>query len=126
MTTINTKRLRALAEAATPGPWEAVTTGVRGGDHWYVTAEDEAILHVSSQDGDNEGQREPLATYIAEIDPPTLIALLDELEKYRSWADRILGNPPDLNEQHERLKAQIAATGVLEQRVIQPGEARSL
>ncbi|MGO2188843.1 MAG: ead/Ea22-like family protein [Microbacterium gubbeenense] len=121
MTTIDTKRLRELAEAATSGPW-----------HHHRIPNDDQIHDIRGPINDLHNvviyaECEPEdARYIAAIDPPTLIALLDELEKYRSWADRILGNPPDLNEQHERLKAQIAATGVLEQRVIQPGEARSL
>lgn len=78
MTGIDIAAARALCDAATAGPWEAQTTGVRGGDHWYVCTTDEAIAHISANDGSNEDQRQPDAEFIAAA--RTLVpALLDAL-----------------------------------------------
>lgn len=73
--------LRAMAEAATPGPWSAATTGVRGGDHWYVVDADESIAHISANDGINEEQRQPDAEFIAAWNPETAKDLLDALDE---------------------------------------------
>lgn len=75
--------LRKLAENATPGPWEAVGTGVSGGDHWYVCADHEAIMSVSSQDGSNEDERQPLAEFIAAA-RTAVPSLLDENAELRT------------------------------------------
>ena len=72
--------IEARANAATPGPWTAETTGVAGGDHWYVCDEGEAIASISCNDGTNEDQREPDAEFIAHsrTDIPRLLAAVRE------------------------------------------------
>lgn len=74
--------IQARADAATEGPWRALTTGRTGGDHWYICDEGEAIASVASQDGFNEDQREPDAEFIAHAreDVPKLVAALRHVE----------------------------------------------
>ncbi|MNW60191.1 hypothetical protein D3C74_381550 [compost metagenome] len=36
---------------------------------------------IAAQDGINEDEREPLATHIATFDPPTVLALIDQIER---------------------------------------------
>lgn len=68
-------RLDAATDAA-PAPWQAVGTGVRGGDHWYVCAEGQSIASIACNDGENEEQREPLARFMtaAPTDTARLLA----------------------------------------------------
>ena len=73
--------LEAVAAAATKGPWVAVTTGVRSGDHWSVLTRSEdsygdAVARIPSQDGSNEEQRGRDATHIATFDPSMVADLL--------------------------------------------------
>lgn len=72
--------IEARANAASEGPWTAETTGVAGGDHWYVCDEGEAIASISCNDGTNEDQREPDAEFIAHsrADIPALLAAVRE------------------------------------------------
>lgn len=74
--------LRRVAEGATPGPWHPSTTGVEAGDHWSVIEYPamQYVAHIPCNDGENEAQREPDARFIAAFDPPTVLALLDELD----------------------------------------------
>lgn len=78
---IDLDAIRERADAATEGPWRPGTTGVRGGDHWFVAAHGEAIAHIASNDGCNEAQREPDATFIchARTDVPALLAEVQRL-----------------------------------------------
>lgn len=55
------KRLEEMKADAFPLPYDAVTTGVRGGGHWYLVNADEAVAHVSANDGVDEDQRGPTA-----------------------------------------------------------------
>jgi hypothetical protein len=74
-------QIEARATAATEGPWRALTTGPGGGDHWYVVDNGESIALVHANDGIDEDQREPDATFIAAAreDVPALIAALREV-----------------------------------------------
>ena len=85
MTDIN--ELEALARKATPGPWQAFTTGVRGGDHWYVTADGEAIAYATKNDGDPGDKCQENAEYIAAADPPTVLALIADLRRAQECID---------------------------------------
>ena len=84
MTDINLNELRGIAEAATPGEWEA-------GDIWVFTdpvyPDDNRlsdVLGMKYADEDRariereRGLRN--ATHIATFDPPTVLALLSRLE----------------------------------------------
>jgi hypothetical protein len=61
------ERLGRLRADAFPGPWEMLTSGVEGGDHWYVMAEDESILSISANDGTDEVYRRPTAGLICTL-----------------------------------------------------------
>ncbi len=83
-------RLAAGTDAA-PVPWEAVGTGVQGGDHWYVCAEDQSIASIACRDGENEEQREPLARLFASAptDQAKLIAAIEAVESLATaWQAR--------------------------------------
>ena len=77
----NLDRLRDIAEAATPGPWRHVTdrgVGHDDGNRWpyYV---------IWPFDGHYGGtDRNEDARFVASFDPPTVIALIDEVERLRT------------------------------------------
>ncbi|MGO2150820.1 MAG: ead/Ea22-like family protein [Microbacterium gubbeenense] len=79
MTAIDAKRLRKLAEKATPGEWWT-TRDVRPHAVWAGTGS-------SDDPGVCTSFTRPDATYIAAIDPPTLLALLDRLEAAIAYVD---------------------------------------
>lgn len=87
---------KARAEAATEGPWEPLGTGVEGGDHWYVCDRGEAIASISAQDGINEAQREPDATFIAaaRTDVPRLADAVLALTAERDALAAIVSEAP--------------------------------
>ncbi len=72
--------IRARTDAATKGPWQALGTGVRGGDHWYVTAAGESIASIHANDGSDEDTRESDAEFIA-ASRDDITFLLDEREQ---------------------------------------------
>ena len=74
MSEIDTQRLRALAEAATPGLWEAAQ-GASGG--WWI--ESPYTATVADIDIDSLCP-EADAQHIAAANPATILALLDRLE----------------------------------------------
>ncbi len=88
MTTPN--ELRAIAEAATAGPWEAIE---RSGYHeilaadetsdWYGREKMHAVAYVDTE----IDQQEAIARFIATFDPPTVLRLLADLEaaEARGW-----------------------------------------
>lgn len=80
-------KIRENAEAATPGPWRAFTTGARGGDHWYICDSGEAIAHISAQDGINEEQRCGDACHIASWHPVVALAVADWLDDVAERVD---------------------------------------
>lgn len=96
---IDKAQLRALAEAATPGPWFSVSRG----QYW---GEDEGeVRDVDDQDvvgaefvkpiGDVDTTRGQAwrrdTDFIAAANPATIIALLDEVEALRAEAARVGG-----------------------------------
>jgi hypothetical protein len=88
---------RARANAATPGPWTAITSGRANGDHWYVCDDSQGLAMISSDDGINEDQREPDAVFIAAArsDVP---ALADEVDRLRAENEQL----QELNGQQAR------------------------
>jgi len=86
---IDTRHLRELAEAATPGPWEARTwshqfdDGIKFG---YVEASGYELWDTS---GGNTVAEARNAEHIAAANPQTMIALLDELESATKAGARI-------------------------------------
>lgn len=68
--------LRRLAEAATPGPW----TYDGDAEHPAIYGADESAIFVSIlYHGDD-----PDLPFIAACDPQTILALLDERDRYRA------------------------------------------
>ena len=71
------KRLRAIAEAATPGPWSRDTFGcVSASRRNRTIAMPGNGFRASAQDDTD-------ARFIATFDPPTVLALLAEVERLR-------------------------------------------
>lgn len=89
--------LRKVAEAATPGPWRVDDEGYSGGS-WvaYLTdgLETGPIVMAGPGVGSHHFTRHD-AEHIATFDPPTVIALLDEIKRLQA-----------LQEEHEHVKAE--------------------
>jgi len=88
MTEPDLTELREIAEAATPGPWEVGITTFGdpndGPTHSCVReAGSEWFDHVAASEGCDEADLN--MAHIAAFDPPTVIALIDELERLRRW-----------------------------------------
>lgn len=66
---IDTKKLRELAERATPGPWRECGSEILIGDHWWRPASHEHY------------RNEHDAAFIAAVSSSTVTALLDEIER---------------------------------------------
>jgi hypothetical protein len=87
-------KLKALAQAATPGPWrdcpmDMFVFGPGGGD-MIASTDDNGELLIRGH-----GARLPMeanARYIAAVDPTTVLALIAEIERLRAdassgWVD---------------------------------------
>lgn len=96
MTTLTDERLaelRRIAQAATPGPWEAsenarVIEGQFDGEQTQILQMG-GVRWPNPDNGKNERyyeQREANAAHIAAFDPPTVLALLDTLAAARATA----------------------------------------
>ncbi len=85
----DTDRLRSLAEAATPGPWEVQDEGQADGLS-VVRLEPDlgyAAEVIWTDDADYPDEARPdLAAYIAACSPDRILALLDELGALRAVA----------------------------------------
>lgn len=108
--------LARKAEEATPGPWEAVTTGRAGGDHWYVCGEGESIASISAQDGINEDQRQPDAAFIAAANPARVLRLIAENRDLserlaQAYRDEVLAH-----DERDALAVKVAAVETLAER----------
>lgn len=86
MTELDLTKLREIAEAATPGPWEAELATKRkcyaphcGFDHWYNLVHIEGVTLLKDTVLAAED-----AIHIAAFDPPTVIALIDEIERLKA------------------------------------------
>lgn len=80
---IDKAALRALAEAATPGPWAVHTraaTAVQGSTGFAVATT--GGYSTTTRNADDVGRElEGNAAFIAAANPATILALLDELER---------------------------------------------
>lgn len=86
--------LRAVAEAATPGPWEAdgqeVTQHWSRPEPWTTIASSEVVCMSYCYGGSARGiERDEDADHIAAFDPPTVLALLSEIAELRDRETRI-------------------------------------
>lgn len=83
--------LRAVAEAATPGPWEPKTR--RGGDFQEVTLADVIVWSGSGQSSEGRWIDSPDIDHIAAFDPPTVLALIAALEAKTAEVDDLAADP---------------------------------
>lgn len=101
MTDINLTELRRVAEAATPGPWEVEGQGpgpdaaFMGCGVVYTMGPGVEGGNIARPAGDcyprgGYSPREDM-THIATFDPPTVLALLSEVERLRGVVERVEG-----------------------------------
>src|SRR5690606_17625289 len=93
MTPDRLRELRRIAEAATPGPWEIPAANVfrvvapKAGHHNPPSGKAPPYPWAIIADADTEGTSGEQAAsnmqYISTFDPPTVLALLDEIERLR-------------------------------------------
>lgn len=90
MTRRTTSQWEALLEGTTEGPWQAITSGPEGGDHWYVTDAGESIALVHASDGYDEDTRGPDARLLAAA-PEAVIELVymhGALDSLVTWCEQ--------------------------------------
>src|SRR5690606_29917376 len=81
--------LRRIAEAATPGPWRLRTDPRYDDVDRFVIASDErAHIVETTQGGSWTDEDLANARYIVTFDPPTVLDLLDEIERLRRQAKK--------------------------------------
>ena len=85
-------KLREIANAATPGPWERGMTTFgdprEGATHACVRVEGAHWTdHLVVSDGCDEADRD--MAHIAAFDPPTVLALIDRLEAAEAKVERV-------------------------------------
>jgi hypothetical protein len=89
-----TEHLRALALAATPGPW--------GRDACRITAKELGWARVADTEFDNDSMAEN-AAFIAAANPAAILALLDELEDSHKAYGLLFKENAELRKDAERL-----------------------
>ena len=82
MTDYDLTQLREIAEAATSGPWHYIGIDFRG-ERSHSTKGAAGSVVAFAGYGPDGGMSNLNATHIAAFDPPTAIALIDELERLR-------------------------------------------
>lgn len=77
----NLEHTKALYEKAELRNLVAMTTGVKGGDHWYICDEDASVAMISANDGVDEELRQPRAElFVHAVNAlPVLVAETEEL-----------------------------------------------
>jgi len=83
--TPDTKHLRTIANAATPGPWAVVDRQHIMDEHGEPT--DNFVKMGCDTYDDSSVLSCENAQHIATFDPPTIIALLDRLEGLEMWIE---------------------------------------
>ena len=76
--------LRKIAEAATPGPWHYIGIDFRG-ERSHSTKGAAGSVVAFAGYGPDGGMSNLNAAHIATFDPPTVLALIDEIEHLRRW-----------------------------------------
>ena len=79
--TIDTQRLRELAQNSTPGPW--YTSAPSEHAVWYDIKDGRYLIADTSSGFTDDGNAE----YIAAANPATVLALLDEIDRSRGTID---------------------------------------
>lgn len=85
------QRLREVAEAATEGPWEHRFDEY--GDDWRLGGSEGRLIHtVGPREYSHvalDSEYGPEAEHIATFDPPTVLELLDRLERAEAAVERV-------------------------------------
>ena len=95
MTDLDLTKLREIAAAATPGPWGVYDANegmspprpywsVANNEFHNPTNLDALAIDISIDYGDKDD-----AAHIAAFDPPTVLALIDEVERLRAVVDEV-------------------------------------
>ena len=92
MTNLDLTKLREIAEAATPGPW-GLWNPSSGPSHISIGGK---IAFQSVETADSFAYDEVIphwrdAYHIATFDPPTALALIDEIEQVRGQVNSVRG-----------------------------------
>lgn len=95
------KELSRIAEAATPGPWECVE-----GDEAFGLGSPVGCLTWDDHSG--EVFKKEDAEFIATFDPPTVLALITELETFRRRLDAMRRQRDGYRNQLRRAEQQVA------------------
>lgn len=81
MTAERLAELRRIAEAATPGPWRISDDGPA--DRFVIASADREHIAETTQGGSFTNEDLANAHHISTFDPPTVLALLNEIERLR-------------------------------------------
>lgn len=103
--TINLDTLRKIAEAATPGPWTEFHENGTPGEYEAFNcppATGAMLVNYAPME-----QRAKDSRYIATFDPPTVLALITELETYRSRLDAMRRQRDGYRNQLRKTEQQI-------------------
>lgn len=91
-----TAALRRLAENATPGPWHVEYAGDLGGKYAHIG---EVLRERYGKNALSFGEDHATAEYVAALDPTTVIALLDRLDRVEAvlarWGCNCGGPSPE-------------------------------
>ncbi|EAA4182181.1 ead/Ea22-like family protein [Salmonella enterica] len=116
---IDKRALREVAERATQGPWEMEQENI-----WF-TDEDgytKHLAYVEQGDDVDDKQDHYNTAYIAAANPATMLALLDELEHYKSREERVtklvLDNSTSWDALYKKLEAAEKRIAELEARTV--------
>ncbi len=92
MTGVDVERTKALAEKAELSNLVAMTTGVKGGDHWYICDDNESVAMIAANDGIDEELRQPRAELFAHAvnAMPALVAAVERVQALHTpWTNQI-------------------------------------
>lgn len=89
-------KLRALAEAATPGPWLNLA--------WQIGSEVDGFMVADAMRDEPEGQDHRDAAFIAAANPAVVLGLLDELDALRAQVERVRAECTALAKERDELR----------------------
>jgi hypothetical protein len=97
---VDIQKLKALAEAATPGPWTVSEEHESASFQGYVAGDADgwiAIFGTANQDADN-------ADYVAAANPAAVLELIADVEANRHEREVVCANYDQLKAENEELR----------------------